>query len=297
MSATRPRDAKEAPHPPRPAGRASPPPEWDSAFRERIHDIIFEHDTPAERTFDGVVIAAILLSVLVVMLDSVQWIAASYGRALYWAEWGFTILFTLEYAVRLWVVRRPRQYALSYYGLVDLLAILPSYIGLFFPPGRYLVVVRVLRVLRIFRVLRLASFIGEAGVLGRALYASRFKIIFFVTTVAALVVIIGSLMYVIEGPASGFTSIPTGIYWAVVTLSTVGYGDIAPRTGLGKAFASLVMIIGYGIIAVPTGIVTVELANAARGTTAITAGRRCPGCGAEGHDADAAFCKRCGAQL
>ena len=297
MSATRRGDADGAARARRGEPGAGAPPEWSSPLRERIHDIIFEHDTPAERTFDGVVIAAILLSVLVVMLDSVQWIAASYGRALYWAEWGFTILFTLEYAVRLWVVRRPSQYALSFYGLVDLLAILPSYIGLFFPPGRYLIVVRVLRVLRIFRVLRLVRFIGEAGVLGQALYASRYKIIFFVTTVAALVVIIGSLMYVIEGPASGFTSIPTSIYWAVVTLSTVGYGDIAPRTGLGKAFATLVMIIGYGIIAVPTGIVTVELANAARGTPAVPAARRCPGCGAGGHDADAAFCKRCGARL
>ncbi|MBW3569959.1 MAG: ion transporter [Gemmatimonadetes bacterium] len=263
-------------------------------LRQRLHDIIFQHDDPAERAFDVVVIAAILLSVLVVMLDSVASISAAYGPALYAAEWFFTILFTVEYLLRLWTSRRPLAYARSFYGVVDLLAVLPTYLSILFPPGRFLVVLRVLRVLRVFRILKLAEYVEQGAVLTAALRASRYKIIVFVWAVLTMVVVVGSLMYLIEGPPSGFTSIPQSIYWAIVTLTTVGYGDIAPVTPLGKGLAATLMIMGYGIIAVPTGIVTLELDRASR---APRAARVCRGCGVDRHDPDAAFCKHCGTGL
>ncbi|HEX2092458.1 MAG TPA: ion transporter [Longimicrobiaceae bacterium] len=263
-------------------------------LRQRLHDIIFKHDDPAEKGFDVALIAAILLSVLVVMLDSVAWISARYGRLLHVAEWGFTLLFTVEYLLRLWTSREPLRYARSFYGIVDLLAVLPTYLSVLFPAGRFLVALRILRVLRIFRVLKLAQYVEEASVLTTALRASRYKIIVFVSTVLTIVVVVGSLMYLVEGPGSGFTSIPQGIYWAIVTLTTVGYGDIAPQTTLGKGVAATLMIVGYGIIAVPTGIVTLELDRASRQSRVP---RVCPACGADRHDADAVFCKRCGTRL
>ena len=263
-------------------------------WRYRLHEIIFEADTRAGKCFDIFLILAILASVLVVMLDSVAAIGSSYGSFLSILEWGFTLLFTLEYGLRLICVKKPLKYAISPLGLVDLLAILPTYISLVVPGSQYLIVIRVLRVLRVFRVLKLVSYLGEASVLTRALKASRHKIIVFLITVLTLVVIFGSLMYLIEGGENGFTSIPKSIYWAIVTMTTVGYGDISPQTAVGQALAAMIMILGYGIIAVPTGIVTSEITRASQ--KAITT-RACPGCMAEGHDPDALFCKFCSAQL
>jgi voltage-gated potassium channel len=217
-----------------------------------------------------------------------------YGRQLYLVEWFFTLLFTVEYLLRLSCVGRPLKYAVSFYGIVDLLAIIPTYLSLVLPGTQYLLVIRILRILRIFRILKLVPYLGEARLLMRALRASGRKIAVFIYTVLTLVVIFGSLMYVIESGTQGFTSIPRSIYWTIVTLTTVGYGDISPQTPVGQTLASIVMILGYGIIAVPTGIVTVEMTQ--------TFGRRvstqaCPECSAEGHDADARYCKYCGAGL
>ncbi len=267
------------------------PPE--NNWRNTLYTIIFEADTPAGKLFDEILILAILLSIIVVMLDSVSSFAAIYGDLFYTLEWIFTILFTVEYFLRLICVGRPSRYATSFFGIIDLLAILPTYLSLMLPGSQYLVVIRSLRLLRVFRVLKLAQYIGEADLLIRALRASRRKITLFLFTVLTLVVILGSLMYVIEGAESGFTSIPRSIYWAIITLTTVGYGDIVPETNLGQALASVIMIIGYSIIAVPTGIVTSEITYASR----YSKGRVCQNCSFEGHDIDAKFCKRCGAKL
>ena len=259
-----------------------------------MFEIIFEAETPAGKWFDIVLIISILLSVVIVMLDSVNSIRSKYGEFLYAAEWFFTILFTVEYIFRLLCIGKPIRYAVSFFGIVDLLAILPTYMSLLFFGSRYLLVVRVLRVLRIFRVLKLGHHTKEAAVLRKALYASRQKIIVFIFVVLTLVVIIGSLMYVIEEEENGFTSIPRSVYWAIVTLTTVGYGDISPKSGMGQFLAAIVMILGYSIIAVPTGIVTVELSRAQTGKTSSQA---CPNCSAEGHDRDAQYCKFCGTKL
>ena len=272
----------------------APPPEA-ATLRGRLHQVIFESDTPAGRRFDLALIALVLLSVAAVSVETVRGLAPSTYAGLRAAEWALTLLFTLEYVLRLAAVRRPLAYATSFYGIVDLLAILPSYLSLLFPGAHALLVVRILRLLRVFRVLKLAHFLTEADVLGRALRASSRKIIVFLLTVSTLVVVIGALMYVVEGVDNGFTSIPVSMYWAVVTLTTVGYGDIAPQTPLGQTLASLVMILGYGIIAVPTGIVTAELTAGAR--TSPVSGQACPSCGTEGHAADARFCRRCGTAL
>jgi len=263
-------------------------------LRERLHDVIYQHDDPAERAFDVVLLIAILLSVLVVMLDSVSWISTRYGAELRVAEWTFTVLFTIEYVARLWTAKQPLRYARSFYGIVDLLAVLPTYLAVVFPAGRFLIALRVLRVLRVFRILKLARYVSEAAVLNTALRASRYKITVFLATVLSIVTVVGSLMYLIEGPDSGFTSIPQSIYWAIVTITTVGYGDTAPATPQGKLLASVLMVLGYGIIAVPTGIVTLELDRASR----LPAVRRpCRGCGVEQHDADARYCRYCGSEL
>jgi len=228
-------------------------------LRERIYIIIFETDTPAGKTFDVGLIFFVLLSVLLVMLDSVSGLHENWGDWLYAGEWLITVLFTIEYLLRLLVARRPWRYILSFYGIVDLLAILPSYLSIFFPGMHVLATVRVMRLLRVFRVLKLVQFMGEGNQLWQALMRSRHKITVFITTVITIVVSVGSLMYLIEGAESGFTSIPKSIYWAIVTMTTVGYGDIAPSTPLGQVVASMLMIVGYGIIAVPTGIVTSEI--------------------------------------
>jgi voltage-gated potassium channel len=263
-------------------------------WRARSYEIIFLADTPAGKFFDVVLILAIVVSVAVVMLDSVESIAESHRRAFRLAEWFFTLLFSVEYVLRLVTVRRASGYALSFFGIVDLLAVLPTYLSLLIPGGQYLIVIRILRVLRVFRVLKLVQYVGEARTLGAALRASRFKITVFLFTVLTIVVVVGALMFLLEGPEAGFTSIPRGVYWAIVTLTTVGYGDIAPLTPVGQALAAVVMIMGYGIIAVPTGIVTVELAHQAQRTAGHWA---CSLCGRSGHDSDARFCKECGGSL
>lgn len=263
-------------------------------LRVTLREIIFEADTPAGKAFDVVLILSILASVLAVMLDSVDSIRARHGFLLFVAEWVFTIAFTVEYIIRLWTVQKPRKYATSFYGIVDLLAVLPTYLSILAPTTRYLLVIRILRVLRVFRVLKFVQYISEASVLMAAMRQSMRKIVVFLFVVLSLVVILGSFMYLIEGPVNGFTSIPRSVYWSVVTLTTVGYGDISPRTTGGQALATVIMIIGYSIIAVPTGIVTVELSRSARRKAGTTV---CPGCGAEGHDEDAAYCRRCGTKL
>lgn len=270
------------------------PPPSASPLRRRTYEIVFGHETREGRLFDVVLIVAIMASVAAVFAESMPEFRAAHLTKLRVLEWIFTVIFTIEYGVRLWCVSRSRRYARSFFGLVDLAAILPSYLSLVVPGGQVLVVVRILRVLRIFRILKLVQYVGEAAHLGRALRASRFKITVFLFTVVTVIVIVGALMYLIEGPENGFRSIPAGMYWAVVTLTTVGFGDITPQTPLGQLLASTLMIMGYGIIAVPTGIVTAELALAARTGMGPTV---CAGCGAEGHDGDARFCKRCGMAL
>lgn len=265
-------------------------------FRRRLHEIIFEADTPAGKRFDVLLIVSIVLSVTAVMLDSVQSVRNEYGGIFFFFEWGFTLLFTAEYFLRLYCVGRPRLYATSFYGVVDLLAILPTYISLILPGSQFLLVIRILRVLRIFRVFKLVQYLGEVDFLLKALRASGRKIAVFLFTVLTLVTIFGSLMYIIEDAQNGFTSIPRSIYWAIVTLTTVGYGDITPRTEIGQALAAMIMIFGYAIIAVPTGIVTVEMAQAFKEKETIST-QSCPQCSAEGHDSDAKFCKFCGSAL
>lgn len=264
-------------------------------WQRRLHTIIFEADTPAGKWFDVALILCILVSVLVVMLDSVAAINAEYGQILYTLEWFFTIIFTIEYVLRLSCIGKPSVYAGSFYGIVDLLAVLPTYISLIVPGSRYLLVIRLLRVLRVFRVLKIVQFVTEASQLQRALIASRRKIFVFLFTVMTVTVVLGSMMYMIEGASNGFTSIPTSIYWAIVTLTTVGYGDISPQTAPGQALAAVIMILGYSIIAVPTGIVSVEMAQVAAKDRMTT--QSCPHCLAEGHDPDAKFCKYCGRPL
>jgi voltage-gated potassium channel len=265
-----------------------------SQTQERIHEIIFEADTPAGKTFDVVLMVLIILSVVAVMLESTTVVAERYGPWLRAFEWIVTIVFTIEYLLRLYCVRKPARYARSFFGVVDLLAILPTYLSLIIPGAQSLLVIRALRLLRVFRVLKLAQFVGEARELNAALRASARKIIVFLGAVLTIVIIVGSMMYLIEGEASGFTSIPVSIYWAIVTMTTVGYGDIAPQTALGKILASAIMIMGYGIIAVPTGIVSVELAGVVKKRIITQA---CPDCGVGGHDHDAVHCKFCGAKL
>ena len=266
----------------------------DGGWRTVLYETIFEADTPAGRWFDILLIVSILMSVSVVMLDSVSAIRAVHGKWLLDLEWFFTLLFTFEYLLRLICIGRPIQYATSFYGVVDLMSIAPTYLSLLVPGSQYLIVIRILRILRVFRILKLAQYLGEAQLLAQALRASRRKITVFLFTVLVLVIIFGSLMYLVEGEAGGFTSIPRGIYWAVVTLTTVGYGDISPQTGPGQMLAAVIMVLGYGIIAVPTGIVTVEMSHA-MGHKAVN--QACPSCSAQGHDRDARFCKYCGAAL
>jgi len=261
-------------------------------LRLRLHEIIFEADTPAGKLFDLGLQAGIIASILIVMLDSVAAYQQRFGTLFTLAEWMFTLLFTLEYTLRLWCIGQPLKYARSFFGIVDLLSVLPTYIAIFLPGGHYLLSIRILRLLRIFRILKLVKFVGEAETLLSSLRSSGRKIIVFLLTVLSLVVIFGSIMYLVEGEENGFTSIPRSIYWAIVTMTTVGYGDISPKTDLGQALASIIMILGYGIIAIPTGIVTAELAFKKKITT-----QSCPECSASGHDPDAEYCKYCGEKL
>jgi voltage-gated potassium channel len=263
-------------------------------WRAKAHEIIFEADTPAGKAFDIALIVTILLSVVAVLLESVAPIRARYGSVLRTTEWVITILFTAEYILRLLCVGQPARYARSFFGIIDLLAILPTYISVIVPGAQALAVVRVLRILRVFRVLKLVQYMQEARVLRQALANSGRKILVFLFVVFTMVIIVGALMYLVEGSDAGFTSIPISVYWAVVTLTTVGYGDIAPVTALGQFLSALLMIVGYGIIAVPTGIVTTELV---RGQGREITTQVCHECSLEGHDPDARHCKRCGAGL
>jgi len=263
-------------------------------WRKTLHEVIFEADTRAGKTFDVALLIAIVASVVVVMLESVPPIYRDHGRILQIFEWTLTVLFTIEYGLRLICVRKPARYAFSFFGIVDFLAVIPSYLSLILLGSPYLMVIRTIRLLRVFRIFKLARYLDEQQVIVRALRASRPKITVFVGAVGALVVILGTMMYLIEGGENGFTSIPRSVYWAVVTLTTVGYGDIAPQTFPGQVLASIIMILGYSIIAVPTGIVTVEIA---RVKPDMLSTQTCPSCASEGHDRDAGYCKYCGARL
>ena len=271
-----------------------------NSLRARLNTVIFGYRTPAGRLFDVVLIVAILLSVVAVLLDSVVALHDRYLEIFRAVEWGFTLLFTVEYLLRLYSARSARRYAFSFYGLVDLFSILPTYIAFFWPQATYLVVIRILRVLRIFRVLKLIRYMGEANILGRALWQSRRKVLVFLFSVLTLQVIFGSVMYIVEGPASGFTSIPVSIYWSIVTMTTVGFGDIVPHTNLGRFIASMTMMTGYAIIAVPTGIVSSELMNEyqlQRRQESHDFAIVCGACARKGHDRDANYCKQCGKAL
>ena len=263
------------------------------SLREKLYDIIFEADTPAGKLFDVVLLVVILISILLVILESVSSFSHSFRHFLKIMEWLITAVFTLEYAFRIWVVKKPRTYLFSFFGIIDLLAILPSYLGLFLAGGQSMMVIRGLRLLRVFRVLKLNRYSQAGRQLRRALYASRAKISVFLFVVINIVLIMGTLMYLIEGPENGYTSIPASLYWAIVTLTTVGYGDISPMTATGQFLASLLMITGYAIIAVPTGIVTAEIIRESR----VTNTQVCPHCLHDRHDDEAVFCQKCGGKL
>lgn len=273
-----------------------------AGLRRRLFIIIFESDTPAGRRFDLALMGLILASLAAVMLESLGGGHGVFGGRFAGVEWLFTALFTVEYLTRLWCVERPARYARSFFGIVDLLAVLPTYLAFFFPGLQALIDVRVLRLLRVFRILKLTAYIREYRTLGRALRASGRKIFIFITAVLMAVVLLGTLMYVVEGPANGFTSIPVSIYWAITTVTTVGFGDITPQTDLGRAIASFMMLLGWGILAVPTGIVTAEMAaerfsSAPAGAAPAPTQRRCDRCGSHGHRVDAKYCQDCGALL
>ncbi|MGP7733082.1 ion transporter [Oceanimonas smirnovii] len=262
--------------------------------KDVLYTVIFGTETPAGRRFDLALILAILLSMVVLLLDSIGSIRAQYGPVLYWLEWAFTLLFTLEFVLRVYCAQSRLGYLRSFYGIIDLLAVLPTYLAIFMPGASFLLMVRLLRVLRVFRVLKLIRYMDEANTLMRSLYQSRRKILVFFSSLFILVTLFGSLLYVVEGPENGFTSIPTGIYWAIVTITTVGFGDITPQTWLGRGIAAVTMLMGYAIIAVPTGIITAELGREMRKEYSR---RHCPQCDRSGHERDAKFCNHCGAEL
>jgi voltage-gated potassium channel len=265
------------------------------SWRDRLHEVIYESNTLAGKAFDVSLLFLILFSTLIVILDSVPKWHTRYGDLFYTLEWIFTAIFTVEYVLRLISIRQPSKYVFSFLGIVDLLAIIPSYLSIFFAGAQSLLVFRALRLLRVFRIFKLSHFLSEMRFLGIAISGSLRKISIFMMIVVMLVIILGSIMYLVEGGTNGFTSIPESIYWAVVTITTVGYGDITPATTLGKFVASLIMLIGYGIIAVPTGIITTEMATAAKNKD--QKHEVCPRCGKEGHDIDANFCKSCGEKI
>ena len=263
-------------------------------LKEKLYEIIFESDTKAGKLFDVLLLVIIVLSIILVVLESVPSIENEHRDLLHFLEWCITIVFSLEYFMRIWIVSKPRTYIFSFFGIIDLLSILPSYLGLFIVGTHGLMVIRALRLLRVFRILKLNRYMKEGAIIIKALKQSRIKISVFLFAVLTLVVIIGTMMYLIEGAENGFTSIPRGIYWAIVTLTTVGYGDISPGTALGQFIASFVMIIGYAIIAVPTGIVTAELSKP---TKSKPSGQVCENCLSEGHDIDDKYCRFCGHKM
>jgi len=269
-------------------------PSLPKSHKQRLYEIIFEADTRAGKLFDVALFIAIMLSVAATILNSVQSVRDQYGGWLTSCNWLFTVLFTVEYILRLYCAKNPVRYARSFFGVVDLLAVLPTYLSLFIPGTKFLDVIRILRMLRIFRVMKMVQYVDDGDLLLNALISSRRKIGIFLFAVVTLVVILGSLMYVIEGAENGFTSIPVGIYWAIVTLTTVGYGDISPQTGLGQTLAACIMIIGYSIIAVPTGIISAEMG---RSSVRNKFSKTCPTCRTQDHDPDASHCKHCGQML
>ncbi|WOE81289.1 ion transporter [Pseudomonas protegens] len=263
-------------------------------WRQRLYVMIFQTDTVAGRRFDTTLLLIILASLVIVILDSIDEVHSNYADVLAYIEWGFTLIFLIEYGLRLYCSPKPLRYAFSFYGLVDLLAIVPGILALYYSDAQYLLIIRIIRMLRIFRVLKLSPYLKQAHYLLDALRGSKQKILVFLLSVCTLVTVFGTLMYVVEGPEHGFTSIPKGIYWAIVTLTTVGYGDIVPKTVIGQMISSMVMITGYSIIAVPTGIFTAELASAMRGEQLK---HDCPVCRKNNHEPAAAFCSRCGNAL
>ena len=269
-----------------------PPQPW----RRRMHEVIFESETPEGRLFDKVIIVAILVSVAVVILDSVPALHRRHRATFDVAEWFFTILFTVEYLARLASVQRQLKYATSFFGIVDLISVLPTYLALLFPETHALIDVRILRLLRIFRIFKLTDYVVEYQMLGEALAASRRKILVFLSAVLMVVLILGTLLYVVEGPQHGFTDIPTSVYWAITTITTVGFGDITPKTDAGRLIASVMMLIGWGTLAVPTGIVTAEM-TARRHMRPLLGPRSCAHCGATGYGPEARYCQMCGAPL
>ncbi|MFY0631652.1 MAG: ion transporter [Flavobacteriaceae bacterium] len=264
-----------------------------TSFKHRLHEVIYEADTPAGKLFDVILLIAILASILFVMLESVQSINDEYGGLLDIAEWVITILFSIEYILRIVAIKKPWKYVFSFYGIIDLLSTIPKYLSLFIVGSHNLAALRALRLLRVFRILKLARYIGESNRLLVALRASRAKIAVFLFFVLILCIILGTIMYMIEGADNGFTSIPRSVYWAIVTLTTVGYGDIAPGTPLGQLIASAIMILGYAIIAIPTGIVGSEMVRKIIHTNT----QACPNCLKEDHKDDAEFCYHCGNEL
>ncbi len=263
-------------------------------WKEKLHEVIYEADTPAGKLFDVVLLIAIIASIVLVMLESVPSIGKEHGELLNISEWIITILFTIEYIVRIISIKKPSKYIFSFYGVIDLLSTLPKYLAIFFTGTHSLVALRALRLLRVFRILKLARFIGESNNFMKALRASKAKIAVFLFFVLILCVILGTVMYLIEGGENGFTSIPRSVYWAIVTLTTVGYGDIAPHTPFGQFVASIIMILGYGIIAVPTGIVSSEMVKV---NDIDLNTQSCPSCSYEGHNDSAVFCNQCGGKL
>jgi voltage-gated potassium channel len=267
-----------------------------AGWRLRLYRAIYESDTPSGRLFDKLIVAAIVISVAVVMADSVRAWNVRHRTAFEIAEWFFTLLFTVEYFARLAAVDRPLRYARSFFGIVDLIAVLPSYLALFLPELHALIDVRVLRLLRIFRIFRLTEYVAEYQVMGEALLASRRKIMVFLTAVMMVALILGTLLYVVEGPEHGFNDIPTAVYWAITTITTVGFGDITPKTDIGRFISSVMMLIGWGTLAVPTGIVTAEM-TVRRHARPLLQSRSCDACGAVGYGPEANFCQHCGAGL
>jgi voltage-gated potassium channel len=286
ISSSLPTDAKEAADFGRP----------ERGWRRALFEIVFESDRPLGKAFDVVLLLLIIASVVVVILDSVHSLGEHYAALFERLEWTFTLVFTLEYLARLACVKRPGRYARSFFGVVDLVSILPTYLALVFPALQVLMDIRLLRLLRVFRILKLTAYITEYSTLMDALRASRRKILVFIGTVGIIVLLLGTVMYVVEGPENGFTSIPIGIYWAITTMTTVGFGDITPKTDLGRGIASLVMLLGWGILAVPTGIVTAEMTGR-RVLESLHTSQRCPSCGLTGHAAQARYCRECGAAL
>ena len=261
-------------------------------WKTKWYEIIFGTETPAGRTFDLMLLISITASVIIVFLDSVKRLHLAYGDIFYIAEWVFTILFTIEYILRIITSRRPFSYIFSFYGIIDLLAVIPTYLSLFFTGGHYLIVIRILRLLRIFRILKLNRYMGASNYLWDSIINSRYKVGVFLWFVLTIIIIMGAVMYIIEGPENGYTSIPESIYWAIVTLTTVGYGDISPHTATGKVIASIIMIIGYSIIAVPTGIISAEMSK-----FRLHGMKDCTRCGEDFNADDSRYCKRCGEKL